>query len=138
MQALTGKQVSPAAAVDALEQMFTPCSGGGDGKAGGEGARRVTVVLVDEMDLLITKKQQARLPGPACITCVSPSCAMLVVCQMRPLVLCRQCLGLADAVSVLATQLRCFFMYPSVRHSHMHAAASLRTTAGSLSSARCP
>lgn len=49
-QALTGKQASPAAAAEHLEKMFS------------EGAkhegRRVTVLLVDEMDLLITKKQQ--------------------------------------------------------------------------------
>ena len=49
-QALTGKHASPAAAAEHLEKLFS------------EGAkhegRRVTVLLVDEMDLLITKKQQ--------------------------------------------------------------------------------
>ena len=50
MQALTGKHASPAAAAEHLEKLF---SEGGNGDS-----RRVTVLLVDEMDLLITKKQQ--------------------------------------------------------------------------------
>ena len=46
--------------MDALEQMFTPCADDG-AKTGNDCAnKRVTVVLVDEMDLLITKKQQVR------------------------------------------------------------------------------
>lgn len=54
-QALTGKHASPATAAEQLEALF---SGGVCGAA----PKRVTVVLVDEMDLLITKKQQARIP----------------------------------------------------------------------------
>ena len=46
--------------MDALEQTFTPCADDG-AKTGNESAnKRVTVVLVDEMDLLVTKKQQVR------------------------------------------------------------------------------
>lgn len=52
VQALTGKHASPASAAEHLEAMY---SGGG---SGGGGSSRVTVLLVDEMDLLITKKQQ--------------------------------------------------------------------------------
>ena len=54
MQALTGKHASPAAAAKHLEQMFSE-----DSKAE---SKRVTVLLVDEMDLLITKKQQVPAP----------------------------------------------------------------------------
>ncbi|CAL8469764.1 g9306 [Coccomyxa elongata] len=50
-RALTGKHASPATAAEQLEALF---SGGVCGAA----PKRVTVVLVDEMDLLITKKQQ--------------------------------------------------------------------------------
>ena len=56
MQALTGKHASPAAAAEHLEKLF---SEGGNGDS-----RRVTVLLVDEMDLLITKKQQVQNFGP--------------------------------------------------------------------------
>ncbi len=49
-QALTGKHASPAAAAEHLERMFSE-----DSKTE---SKRVTVLLVDEMDLLITKKQQ--------------------------------------------------------------------------------
>jgi hypothetical protein len=58
-QALTGKHASPATAAEQLEAMY---SGGAHGSSA---PKRVTVVLVDEMDLLITKKQQARLPVSA-------------------------------------------------------------------------
>ena len=50
MQALTGKHASPAAAAEHLEKLFS--------EGGKVDSRRVTVLLVDEMDLLITKKQQ--------------------------------------------------------------------------------
>ena len=53
MQALTGNHVGPTTAAAALEEMFS--SGGGGGRAGT--SKRVTVLLVDEMDLLVTKKQ---------------------------------------------------------------------------------
>ena len=53
MQALTGSRVGPTTAAAALEEMFS--SGGCGGRAGT--SKRVTVLLVDEMDLLVTKKQ---------------------------------------------------------------------------------
>lgn len=53
MQALTGNQVGHTTAAAALEELFS--SGGGGGRAGT--SKRVTVLLVDEMDLLVTKKQ---------------------------------------------------------------------------------
>lgn len=53
MQALTGNHVGPATAAASLEELFS--SGGGGGRAGT--SKRVTVLLVDEMDLLVTKKQ---------------------------------------------------------------------------------
>ena len=53
MQALTGNHVGPTTAAASLEEMFS--SGGGGGRAGT--SKRVTVLLVDEMDLLVTKKQ---------------------------------------------------------------------------------
>ena len=49
-QALTGKHASPAAAAEHLEKTFS--------EGAKQEGRRVTVLLVDEMDLLITKKQQ--------------------------------------------------------------------------------
>ena len=57
MQALTGNHVGPATAAASLEEMFS--SGGGGGRAGT--SKRVTVLLVDEMDLLVTKKQTVSL-----------------------------------------------------------------------------
>ena len=56
-QALTGKHASPATAAEQLEAMFS------GGVCGASAPKRVTVVLVDEMDLLITKKQQASNPA---------------------------------------------------------------------------
>ena len=53
VQALTGNHVGPTTAAALLEEMFS--SGGGGGRAGT--SKRVTVLLVDEMDLLVTKKQ---------------------------------------------------------------------------------
>jgi hypothetical protein len=50
LQALTGKHASPAAAAEHLEKMFS--------EEVKHESSRVTVLLVDEMDLLITKKQQ--------------------------------------------------------------------------------
>ncbi|KAL3142669.1 hypothetical protein ABBQ38_002975 [Trebouxia sp. C0009 RCD-2024] len=52
-EALTGNQVGPTTAAAALEELFS--SGGSGGRAGT--SKRVTVLLVDEMDLLVTKKQ---------------------------------------------------------------------------------
>ncbi|KAK9830101.1 hypothetical protein WJX72_009780 [[Myrmecia] bisecta] len=49
-EALTGQHLSPGSAVSALEEMFSTGARSGPGK-------QVTVVLVDEMDLLVTKKQ---------------------------------------------------------------------------------
>lgn len=49
VQALTCNHVGPTTAAACLEEMF---SGGGRGTS-----KRVTVLLVDEMDLLVTKKQ---------------------------------------------------------------------------------
>ena len=49
-QALTGHHVGPTTAATSLEEMFS--SGGRAGTS-----KRVTVLLVDEMDLLVTKKQ---------------------------------------------------------------------------------
>ncbi|EFN52332.1 hypothetical protein CHLNCDRAFT_139139 [Chlorella variabilis] len=51
-EALTGDRAGPQAASAALEGMF----GGGGGGGRGEG-RRPTIVLVDEMDLLVNKSQ---------------------------------------------------------------------------------
>ena len=55
-QALTGDRAGPRTAVEALDQMF-----GGGGTAGGgskrAAPRRPTIVLVDEMDLLVNKAQ---------------------------------------------------------------------------------
>ncbi len=67
-QALTGKHASPATAAEQLEAMF---SGGVRGTAA---PKRVTVVLVDEMDLLITKKQQAR-------TLIIPAASAAMLCR---------------------------------------------------------
>ncbi len=53
LQALTGNHVGPTTAAASLEEMFS--SGGGGGRGGT--SKRVTVLLVDEMDLLVTKKQ---------------------------------------------------------------------------------
>ena len=52
VQALTGQYLSPGTALTHLEELF----GGG----GGQAVRRrgVTVVLLDEMDLLMTRNQQ--------------------------------------------------------------------------------
>lgn len=50
VQALTGNHVGPTTAAALLEEMFS--SGGRAGTS-----KRVTVLLVDEMDLLVTKKQ---------------------------------------------------------------------------------
>jgi hypothetical protein len=50
-QALTGDRAGPQTAANALEEMF---SGGGKG---GSARRRPTIVLVDEMDLLVNKSQ---------------------------------------------------------------------------------
>ena len=49
--------MSPATAATSLEEMFS--SGGGGGRGGT--SKRVTVLLVDEMDLLVTKKQSVCL-----------------------------------------------------------------------------
>jgi hypothetical protein len=56
-QALTGDRAGPQTAANALEEMF---SGGGGGK-GGSARRRPTIVLVDEMDLLVNKSQVSGL-----------------------------------------------------------------------------
>ena len=53
LQAMTGNHVGPTTAAASLEEMFS--SGGGGGRGGT--SKRVTVLLVDEMDLLVTKKQ---------------------------------------------------------------------------------
>ena len=53
-QALTGDRAGPQTAANALEEMF---SGGGKGGKGGSARRRPTIVLVDEMDLLVNKSQ---------------------------------------------------------------------------------
>lgn len=58
MQALTGDRAGPQRAAQALEEMFS--SGGG----GGRGGRRPTIVLVDEMDLLVNKTQVWEAMGP--------------------------------------------------------------------------
>ncbi len=55
MQALTGRHVSPASAAQLLEEMF---GSGRRGSGGGGGGARMTVVLVDEMDVLITRQQK--------------------------------------------------------------------------------
>ena len=68
-QALTGKHASPATAAEQLEAMY---SGGAHGSSA---PKRVTVVLVDEMDLLITKKQQARLP---CVSLTLLCCVVYI------------------------------------------------------------
>jgi hypothetical protein len=52
-QALTGDRAGPQAAATALEEMF---SGNGSGKFG-KGARRPTILLIDEMDQLVNKTQ---------------------------------------------------------------------------------
>ena len=52
--------MGPRTAADALEQMF---GGGGHGKRAHAAPRRPTVVLVDEMDLLINKAQVGRQPA---------------------------------------------------------------------------
>ncbi|KAL0033288.1 hypothetical protein WJX77_001908 [Trebouxia sp. C0004] len=52
-EALTGNHVGPTTAAACLEEIFS--SGGGGGRGGT--SKRVTVLLVDEMDLLVTKKQ---------------------------------------------------------------------------------
>ncbi|KAA6424992.1 MAG: origin recognition complex subunit 1-like [Trebouxia sp. A1-2] len=49
-EALTGNHVGPTTAAASLEEMFSSGGRGGTSK-------RVTVLLVDEMDLLVTKKQ---------------------------------------------------------------------------------
>jgi len=59
LQALTGKHASPAAAAEHLEKIFS--------EGGKAESKRVTVLLVDEMDLLITKKQQVRHTHNHCI-----------------------------------------------------------------------
>lgn len=51
MQALTGDRAGPQKAAEALEAMFS----GGGGRGGA--SRRPTIVLVDEMDLLINRTQ---------------------------------------------------------------------------------
>ena len=70
MQALTGQYLSPGTALTHLEELF-----GGGGGGGGQAARRrgVTVVLIDEMDLLMTRNQQVRCPqqAPACRECLT-------------------------------------------------------------------
>lgn len=58
MQALTGNQVGATTAAAALEELFS--GNGGGGRAGT--SKRVTVLLVDEMDLLVTKKQTVITP----------------------------------------------------------------------------
>jgi hypothetical protein len=58
VQALTGDRAGPAAAATALEAMFGSGSGGGTKKGG----RLPTVVLVDEMDLLVNKSQVGSIP----------------------------------------------------------------------------
>lgn len=50
---MTGSLQGPATAAASLEELFS--SGAGGGRAGT--GKRVTVLLVDEMDLLVTKKQ---------------------------------------------------------------------------------
>ena len=55
-QALTGDRAGPQTAANALEEMFS----GGGGKSG-SARRRATIVLVDEMDLLVNKSQVGRL-----------------------------------------------------------------------------
>lgn len=60
-QALTGARASPAAALAALEALFGSGAGSSGGKHGGSG--RVTVLLVDEMDLLVTRKQSVSFTG---------------------------------------------------------------------------
>lgn len=70
-QALTGKHASPATAAEQLEALFS-------GGVRGAGPKRVTVVLVDEMDLLITKKQQARILTAT--FCTSSCCFVLCPC----------------------------------------------------------
>ena len=63
VQALTGQYLSPGTALTHLEELF----GGGGG--GGQMARRrgVTVVLIDEMDLLMTRNQQVSATAGASV-----------------------------------------------------------------------
>lgn len=55
-QALTGHHLGPPRSLAALEEIFSV-----RGRA--ENASRVTVVLLDEMDLLLTKNQAVRSSG---------------------------------------------------------------------------
>ena len=61
LQALTGSLQGPATAAASLEELFSSGAGGGRANTG----KRVTVLLVDEMDLLVTKKQTV-----SCMNCV--------------------------------------------------------------------
>lgn len=67
-QALTGRHASPATALEHLERLYGSSAGGPGAKAGrggaAAGATQLTVLLVDELDLLITKTQQAGPPKP--------------------------------------------------------------------------
>jgi Cdc6-like AAA superfamily ATPase len=54
MQALTGEHLSPGVALTHLEELFNSQEGSNRKKGG------VTVVLVDEVDLLVTRNQQVR------------------------------------------------------------------------------
>jgi len=64
-QALTGARASPPAALAALEAMFGGGGAAGGARGGGGAGPRVTVLLVDEMDLLVTRKQSVRARAAA-------------------------------------------------------------------------
>ena len=56
LQALTGDRIGTAAAAAALEELFSS-----PGKRGR--SHKLTVLLVDEMDLLVTKRQSVSIPS---------------------------------------------------------------------------
>ena len=70
LQGLTGERRSPGASLKALEARFAS-------QGVRSGAERMTVVLVDEIDLLVTRTQSVRPPGcwppPACCLADLPS-----------------------------------------------------------------
>ena len=74
MQALTGERAGTRTALNALEEMFRGT--GQQQRRGNAGqAAPMTVVLLDEMDLLVTRNQTVRL-GPLLARC-------LCHCNMR-------------------------------------------------------
>lgn len=63
-QGLTGDRAGSRAALEALEQLFSA--------GGGRGERRTTIVLVDELDLLVNKAQVGgQLPSLTACSCAA-------------------------------------------------------------------